>query len=165
MLLTRLKYWREFRGLSLRELAEKSQVPYSAISLLENGKREPQGRTARKLAQALEVEPAELYELVLAPVAQEPQAQPSNSSNETITPAKPVRTSRALKRQPVSAVTWVIDQDGDCFGPFVLADSERLQGKLGGYHQARVYAAADKAEARELHRQFLIRVTRGHDAW
>jgi transcriptional regulator with XRE-family HTH domain len=78
MLLTRLKYWRELRGYSLRELAGKSKVPYSAISLLENGKREPQGRTARKLAAALDVEVADLYDQ--APAAQEPKYTASATS-------------------------------------------------------------------------------------
>jgi transcriptional regulator with XRE-family HTH domain len=164
MLLTRLKYWREQRGYSLRELADKSKVPYSAISLLENLKREPQGRTVRKLAAALDVEVVDLHQP--DPVVLEPKytpAQPAND-NRIITPAKPVRTSKAAKKQPAN-YCWVVDFEGDAFGPFVLADAERLQGKLGGWHKARVYKAGSKAEAREMHRQFLIKVARGHDAW
>jgi transcriptional regulator with XRE-family HTH domain len=154
MLLTHLKYWRELPGYSLRELADKSKVPYSAISLLENGKREPQGRTSLKLAAALEVDLTALYSL---PAALEP-TQLING-NKTITVIKPART-RTKKQQAGNC--WVIDHEGDAFGPFVEVEAERLKGKLG---QARVYEAANKAEARELHRQFLIRVARGHDAW
>ncbi len=162
MLLTRLKYWREIRGLSLRELADKCKVPYSAISLLENGKREPQGRTARKLAQALDVEVGELYSQ-LTPVVLEQEYTPAESTsvNKTITVSKPARA----KKQPPASSSWVIDQDGDAFGPFILAEAERLRGKLGGQHQARVYEGTSRAEANEQHRQFLIRVARGHDAW
>ena len=158
MLLTRLKYWRELRGYSVRELAEISKVAYPAISLLENGKREPQGRTARKLAAALGIEVTELNSQP-GPVVLEQeytQAQ-STSDNKTITVGK---TARA-KKQPAGS-SWVIDQDGDAFGPFVMEEAERLKGKLG---QARVYEAASKNIARELHRAFLIRVARGHDAW
>jgi hypothetical protein len=49
----------------------------------------------------------------------------------------------------------VIDHEGDAFGPFILEEADKLKGKLGGQHQARVYEAASKAEAREQHRQFL----------
>jgi transcriptional regulator with XRE-family HTH domain len=163
MLLTRLKYWRELRGYSLRELADKSKVPYSAISLLENLKREPQGRTARKLAAALGIEVVDLHQP--DPVVLEPKytpAQPVND-NRIITPAKPVRT-RAAKKQPAN-YCWVVDFEGDAFGPFEQAEADKLKGKLGGQHQARVYQAATRAEAREQHRAFLIRVARGHDVW
>jgi transcriptional regulator with XRE-family HTH domain len=157
MLLTRLKYWREHQGLSLRQLADKSKVPYSAISLLENGKREPQGRTVHKLAAALEVDVTALYE--------QAPAQPV-SDNKTITPIiEPARSTRArAKKQaapaPVSSF-WVVDED-DTFGPFAQPDAERLKGKLD---RARVYEAASRSEASQQHIQFKIRVLRGHDAW
>lgn len=163
MYLTRLKYWRELRGYSLRELADKSKIPYSAISLLENLKREPQGRTSRKLATALDVELTELYELSVVPESPthpSPEFIPTSvNDNKTITTVKPSGV-RAKKR--TDGNFWVVDHEGDAFGPFVPEEAERLKAKLG---QARVYQAANKFEAWELHRQFLIRVTRGHDAW
>lgn len=163
MLLSKLKYWREKRDYSLRKLAEKSKVPYSAISLLENLKREPQGRTVHKLAAALEVEVTDLYEQTASAIIQ------SVNINKPITPAKPARSNRtrASKQPTVPALNWwVIDQEGDIiFGPFRQSDAERLQEKLGGHHQARVYEATSRSEASKQHNQFLIKVARGHDYW
>jgi transcriptional regulator with XRE-family HTH domain len=169
MLLTRLKHWRELRGYSLRELAEKSTVPYSAISLLENLKREPQGRTARKLAAALAVEVTELYDQTpaAAPEPVQPTSVitlPPTNDNKTQTAApliKPARSTRGKQKKPAGNC-WVIDEDSDAFGPFIQAEADRLKGKLG---KARVYEAGSRFEAQELHRKFLIRVIRGHDAW
>lgn len=165
MQLTRLKELREQRLLSLRELADISHVPYSAISLLENGKRAPQGRTARKLAAALGVEVAELYEQdpFTASTAQEP-AQPINN-NKTTTLPRPAKSQVTKKQQQSVGDCWVIDYDGDTFGPFNQADAERLQMKLGGKHKTRIYQATKKAEAWEQHRLFLVKVSRGHDMW
>jgi hypothetical protein len=46
-----------------------------------------------------------------------------------------------------------------------ICQAYHLQEKLGGSHRTRVYKAEKKVEAWELHRQFLIKVARGHDAW
>lgn len=59
-MLPNLKQTRERKGLSLRELQEKSGVYRSTISELENLDRGAQGRNVRKLADALEVETDEL---------------------------------------------------------------------------------------------------------
>jgi DNA-binding XRE family transcriptional regulator len=59
----RFKELRTVRGLSVRKLAAKAGVSTETIYSLEHGRREfiwP--KTARKLAQALEVDPAELVE-------------------------------------------------------------------------------------------------------
>jgi transcriptional regulator with XRE-family HTH domain len=56
----RLRALRQQRVLTLRELEERSGVAYNTIWHLENGKREAQPRTIRKLAQALGVSPEEL---------------------------------------------------------------------------------------------------------
>ncbi len=56
----RLKALRHQRVLTLRELEQRSGVAYNTIWHLENGKRGAQPRTLRKLARALDVEPAEL---------------------------------------------------------------------------------------------------------
>jgi len=60
-MLTRLRYWRNLKGYSVRELAERSGVNASTITLVENQHRQPQGRIVRKLAEALEVEVKDLY--------------------------------------------------------------------------------------------------------
>ena len=60
IMLPNLKKWRERRGLSQRELEEKSGVGHDRISLLETGKSGAQGRTVRKLANALGVETEDL---------------------------------------------------------------------------------------------------------
>lgn len=54
---------RQRRVLTLRELEELSGVAHNTISELENGKREAQPRTIRKLAAALGVEPGELVKV------------------------------------------------------------------------------------------------------
>lgn len=54
---SRVRYWRLARALTIRELAEKSGVNHSAISLIERGKRRPHPSTLRRLAEALDVEP------------------------------------------------------------------------------------------------------------
>ena len=56
----RLRVLRQQRVLTLRELEKRSGVAYNTIWHLENGKREAQPRTIRKLAQALGVDPEEL---------------------------------------------------------------------------------------------------------
>jgi transcriptional regulator with XRE-family HTH domain len=56
----RLRALRQKRVLTLRELEERSGVAYNTIWHLENGKREAQPRTIRKLADALGVDPGEL---------------------------------------------------------------------------------------------------------
>ncbi len=172
MLLTRLKELRELRGYSLRGLAVKSKVPYSAISLLENGKREPQGRTARKLAAALAAEVTDLYSQ--GPVVLEQKytpalvIPPTPNDNKKITPAKPTRPTRARGKKLPMISYWVIEKDQGEADPFNVssqAEAERLKDRLGGQHQARVYQAATRFEAWDLHRQFMIRIIRGYDAW
>ena len=59
----RLRTLRQQRVLTLRELEERSGVAYNTIWHLENGKREAQPRTLRKLAAALGVEPSELVKV------------------------------------------------------------------------------------------------------
>ena len=54
-----LRYWRDRRLLSMRELAEKAGVGYVTIFRLEHGKTAT-GRTVRKLAEALQVTPDDL---------------------------------------------------------------------------------------------------------
>jgi len=56
----KLRELREVRFLSHRELAKLAGVSPTTVLNLEVGKGAPQRRTVRKLAQALEVDPAEL---------------------------------------------------------------------------------------------------------
>ncbi len=59
----KLREVRDRRLLSQRELAERSSLSPTTILKLEAGRvEEPHPRTIRKLAQALEVDPAELVE-------------------------------------------------------------------------------------------------------
>jgi transcriptional regulator with XRE-family HTH domain len=60
IMLPNLKRERHRAGLTLRELEGLSGVPNARISLLENGRSGAQGRTVRKLAEALGVSTAEL---------------------------------------------------------------------------------------------------------
>jgi transcriptional regulator with XRE-family HTH domain len=52
-----LKAWREKRGLSQEELAEKAGTTKSVISLLENEKRPLSAKWLRKFAEALNTKP------------------------------------------------------------------------------------------------------------
>ena len=57
---TRLKEWREKRGLSLRKLGERSGVHYVSLVKLEAGRLDPQLSTLLKLCQALRVSLSQL---------------------------------------------------------------------------------------------------------
>ena len=60
----RLAEWRRRRFLSQDELAERSGVSKRAIVALESDQPpRPQGRTVRKLAEALGVEPVDLFRM------------------------------------------------------------------------------------------------------
>jgi DNA-binding XRE family transcriptional regulator len=48
-----LRVWREHRGLTLKELADKAQVSAPFVSQIEKGQREGSVETMRKLADAL----------------------------------------------------------------------------------------------------------------
>lgn len=50
---TRLRYWREQRGLSLRKLGELSGVHFVSLAKLEAGQLDPQLSTLLKLCKAL----------------------------------------------------------------------------------------------------------------
>jgi transcriptional regulator with XRE-family HTH domain len=56
----RLRELRRQKVLSMRELEEMSGVSYNTIWRLETGKTGAQPRTIRKIAKALDVDPAEL---------------------------------------------------------------------------------------------------------
>lgn len=60
--MNKVAYWRAKRGLTVRELAEKSGVKASSISRIENGHNKPFLSTLGKLAAALEVDVKELVE-------------------------------------------------------------------------------------------------------
>ena len=55
MLVTRLREWREKRGLSLRKLADLSGIHYVTLARIEAGLIDPRLSTLRKLAKALKV--------------------------------------------------------------------------------------------------------------
>lgn len=59
----KLKELRRERYLSQRELAEKADVSPATILKLEQNKAHPQGRTMRKLADALGVAPSDIGEI------------------------------------------------------------------------------------------------------
>ena len=51
-----LKAWREYRKLTLKELALHCNVSSAAISQIENGKREPSVKLLKSIAEILEVD-------------------------------------------------------------------------------------------------------------
>jgi transcriptional regulator with XRE-family HTH domain len=56
----KLKELREKRALSMRELAERAGLRHNTIYRIEHGQKNVMPRTVRKLAAALDVEPAKL---------------------------------------------------------------------------------------------------------
>ena len=50
-----LRVWREYRGLTLKDLADKAQVSAPFVSQIEKGQREGSVETMRKLADALKI--------------------------------------------------------------------------------------------------------------
>jgi transcriptional regulator with XRE-family HTH domain len=73
--LERLKELRIESGYSQQELADLSGVAQHTISEIELGRRDPQGRTLRKLADVLGVQVVDFYrEVPSAPLVQAPAA-------------------------------------------------------------------------------------------
>lgn len=57
-----LKAWREFRGLTQEELAERASTTKSVISLLEAEKRPLSSKWLRKFAEILETQPGHILD-------------------------------------------------------------------------------------------------------
>lgn len=54
----RVKYMRQQRQLSQKELAQKSRLSQSTIAQIETGRMDPSIKTLEKIAEALDIEPA-----------------------------------------------------------------------------------------------------------
>jgi transcriptional regulator with XRE-family HTH domain len=79
--LERLRQIRERAGYSQQDLADESGVSQHTISEIELGRRKPQGRTLRKLAQVLGVEVADLYGDPDSPLDKAPHSPEQPSLN------------------------------------------------------------------------------------
>jgi DNA-binding XRE family transcriptional regulator len=51
-----VRVYREYRNITLSELAKISGITQSGLSMIENGKREPKITTAAKIAEALDID-------------------------------------------------------------------------------------------------------------
>ena len=60
----KIKELRIKRGWNIREFGEKSNVNFSIISRIESGKSSPTPRTAKAIADALEIEFDEIFKIV-----------------------------------------------------------------------------------------------------
>ncbi len=58
-----LKAWREFRGLTQEELADRTGTTKAVISLLENGHRALSDKWLRKFGEALDVQPGHILDV------------------------------------------------------------------------------------------------------
>jgi transcriptional regulator with XRE-family HTH domain len=154
ILLTRLKYWRELRGYSVRELAGLSGVNYTTISLIENRKRGAQPKTVHDLAVALAVE-VSLSHTPPAPITA-PLESANNYANSTI----PLARTRARKVKLTGL--WVGVEAGHVY---LARDQEAADYLKGQFGRVRVYRADSWKEADELHRSFIAREKLGRDAW
>ncbi len=57
-----LAQWRKFRMMTVRQLAEATDLSKTTINLIETGQRSPQFDTIKQLASALEVRPEQIQE-------------------------------------------------------------------------------------------------------
>jgi transcriptional regulator with XRE-family HTH domain len=57
----KLRAWRISRALSQEELGRRAQVQRSTLARIEEGKQFPRPSTLRKIALALDLDPAELF--------------------------------------------------------------------------------------------------------
>lgn len=60
----KIKHLRVKKGLSLRDLSQKTGIAFSTLSLIENGKTSPRPKTAKAIADALEVDFDEIFKIV-----------------------------------------------------------------------------------------------------
>jgi transcriptional regulator with XRE-family HTH domain len=60
-MLVTLRYWRERRGYSVRELARRAGVGYVSVVRIENGHISPTVAMLEKLAKALEIEVRDFF--------------------------------------------------------------------------------------------------------
>jgi transcriptional regulator with XRE-family HTH domain len=60
----RLRHWREKRGYSVRQLAERAGVSYVSIVKIENGRMSPTVAMLEKLAKALDISVREFFPVV-----------------------------------------------------------------------------------------------------
>lgn len=79
--MNKLAYWRSTRGLTVRELAEKSKVSPTTINNIEQGYLKSHSSTIGKLANALEIDLTELAELIAGPKS---EALPSLTTHRAI---------------------------------------------------------------------------------
>jgi transcriptional regulator with XRE-family HTH domain len=86
--LPRLREARELRGWSQGVLAEKAGVSRDSISNYETGHREAYPATARKLADALDVDIADLIEEVVLGIGVTPEEAAENFERQLYAPAK-----------------------------------------------------------------------------
>jgi transcriptional regulator with XRE-family HTH domain len=56
-----LRYWRERRGYSIRELAARAGVGFASVTRIENGHMSPTVAMLEKLASALEIEVRDFF--------------------------------------------------------------------------------------------------------
>lgn len=88
-----LKAWREVKGLSQNSLAEKAGLTQAAISNIENGRQDPTLSTLGRLAESLEITPAELL-------------------------SRPPQFSRKLSRQEIDRIARLVVSDKRGDDPF-----------------------------------------------
>jgi transcriptional regulator with XRE-family HTH domain len=92
--LERLRYIREQAGYSQQDLADKAGVSQHTISEIELGRRKPQGRTLRKLAQALGIEVADLLGSREYPLGEAPPSAEQQSFNHLLEDERRLRYLR-----------------------------------------------------------------------
>ncbi len=60
-----VRKWRKMRGISQETLAEKAQLHPTYVSGVESGNRNPTVKVVGRIAEALGVEPGQLFEVVV----------------------------------------------------------------------------------------------------
>jgi transcriptional regulator with XRE-family HTH domain len=111
--LPRLKEVRELHGWSQTKLAEESDVSRDSISNYETGQREAYPATAKKLADALNVEIAELIEPAREPALPKAEAPPPSGPPSIIAIAWDVarrQVAREKRGGEIAGTPNIIDQ-------------------------------------------------------
>lgn len=121
MQLTNLRELRRRKALTQQELADLAGIHRVTVARIESGADQPEAATIRKLAQALSVDPADLFS----------GAIPTHDLNRT--GSGPILEAIELRAAESSDVTRLLAED-ERLTPLVLAACDRAKQYFGSTH-------------------------------
>lgn len=174
-----LKLARVKSGLSLRELAEKSNVAHMTIYMLESGQRKAHLKTLYTLAEALQMPVGELLGLqdhTSSERGRKGAQSRATRQRKQSTPNEPkptTTTSKKNSRKPKQSFNfWLVINkdrenlaDAETHGPLTEKSAQQLATSIA--KPTRIYQAANAAEANKKHLAWLTEAVRHGDinAW